>query len=88
MLMDVNYFGALYATKAVLEQMKFFKSGTITFISSQGGQTGFIGMSAYSPTKFALKGLAECLRSEVGISTISTYQHNQRIFYMLRYNLY
>ncbi|KAF6031509.1 KDSR [Bugula neritina] len=65
MLMDVNYFGALYATKAVLEQMKFFKSGTITFISSQGGQTGFIGMSAYSPTKFALKGLAECLRSEL-----------------------
>lgn len=28
--------------------------------------TGMIGYSAYCPSKFAVRGLAECLRNEVG----------------------
>lgn len=67
MLMDVNYFGSVYASKAVMDNMKRERSGTIAFISSQGGQVGFIGMSAYSPSKYAVIGLAECLRSEVSV---------------------
>lgn len=63
--MDVNYFGSVYASKAVMDNMKRDKSGTIAFVSSQGGQVGFIGMSGYSPTKYAVLGLAECLHSEV-----------------------
>lgn len=68
--MDVNYFGGLYATKAVLNNMKLAKAGTIAFLSSQGGQVGFIGMTAYSPTKYAVRGLAESLRNEVGVSAV------------------
>lgn len=64
-MMDVNYFGALYATKAVLDNMKIAKAGSIAFLSSQGGCVGFIGMACYSPTKYALRGLAESLQSEV-----------------------
>lgn len=65
MMMDVNYYGALYACKAVLENMKVAKSGSIAFLASQGAQVSFIGMSCYSPTKCALKGLAESLKNEV-----------------------
>ncbi|XP_067928533.1 3-dehydrosphinganine reductase-like [Watersipora subatra] len=64
-MMDVNYFGALFTTKAVLDNMKVRKSGSIVFLSSQGAQVGFIGMTCYSPTKYALKGLAECLHNEL-----------------------
>lgn len=34
-------------------------------ISSTLGLTGMIGYSQYAPTKFALRGLAECLRQEL-----------------------
>ena len=37
---------------------------SITFCSSQAGQTGVYGYGAYSPTKFALRGLAEVLAME------------------------
>ena len=41
-------------------------------VSSTLGLMGMIGYSQYSPTKFALRGLAECLRQELipyGIKT-------------------
>lgn len=39
--------------------------GRIMFVSSQAGQIGLFGYTAYSPTKFALRGLAESLQMEV-----------------------
>jgi len=63
--MELNYFGSVYATKSVIGGMKQRKNGRVVFVSSQGGQVGFIGMCAYSPTKFAVKGLAQSLRMEV-----------------------
>lgn len=48
------------------------KKGKIVMISSTLGLMGMIGYSQYSPTKFALRGLAECLRQELmpyGIET-------------------
>ena len=42
----------------------------IVFISSMAGQTGPFGYSAYSPTKFALRGLAESLYYELLTSRI------------------
>ena len=57
------------------------KNGRIVMISSTLGLMGMIGYSQYSPTKFALRGLAECLRQELipyGIGTsiyfVSTIQ--------------
>ncbi|MGF1486371.1 MAG: SDR family oxidoreductase [Prochloraceae cyanobacterium] len=63
--MAINYFGSLYAIKAVLPFMINKKQGHIVLISSGAGAIGIYGYTTYSPTKFALTGLAECLRSEL-----------------------
>jgi 3-dehydrosphinganine reductase len=63
--MNVNYLGSVYACRAVLPGMKARNSGRIVFVSSQAGQIGLFGFTAYSPTKFALRGLAESLQMEV-----------------------
>lgn len=41
------------------------RRGRVVFISSQAGQCAIYGYSAYSASKFALRGLAECLQMEV-----------------------
>jgi 3-dehydrosphinganine reductase len=63
--MAVNYFGSLYAVKAVLPTMQEQGKGQIVLISSGAGLIGIYGYTTYSPTKFALRGLAESLRSEL-----------------------
>jgi len=63
--MTINYFGIVYSCKAVLPSMKSLSSGRIILISSMAGQSGIIGFSAYSPTKFAVRGLAECMHMEL-----------------------
>lgn len=63
--MQINYFGSLYTIKAVLPYMEKQQRGNIVIISSGAGLIGIYGYTAYSPTKFALRGLAECLRSEL-----------------------
>jgi 3-dehydrosphinganine reductase len=64
-MMRVNYFGSVFPTKAVVPSMKARSSGRIVFVSSQAGQLGVFGFSAYSPSKFALVGLAQVLRMEL-----------------------
>ncbi|MFJ1268229.1 SDR family oxidoreductase [Legionella lytica] len=61
---SINYLGSLYAIKAVFPQMKKQKAGHIVLISSGAGLIGIWGYSAYSPSKFAIRGLAEALRPE------------------------
>jgi len=56
--------------KAVLPAMMERKKGHIVMISSAAGLIGIYGYSAYSPSKFALRGLAECLRGELKQSGI------------------
>ena len=63
--MAVNYFGTLYALKAVIPTMRKRKSGAVALVSSGAGLHGFFGYTPYSPTKFALRGLAEALRAEM-----------------------
>jgi 3-dehydrosphinganine reductase len=63
--MEVNYFGSLYPTIAVVPGMVQRKSGCIIFISSLVGIHGLYGYAAYSPSKFALRGLADVLRYEL-----------------------
>ncbi len=69
--MAVNYFGTLYSIKAVLPAMEARKKGHVALISSGVGLIGTFGYTPYSPTKFALRGLAECLRGELKQSGIS-----------------
>ncbi|MDJ0633913.1 MAG: SDR family oxidoreductase [Xenococcaceae cyanobacterium MO_188.B29] len=63
--MAVNYLGSLYSTRAVLPAMETKQKGHIVLISSGAGLIGLYGYSAYSPSKFALRGLAESLRGEL-----------------------
>lgn len=63
--MQINYFGSLYAIKAVLPWMEKAKAGNIILVSSGAGLIGLYGYSAYSPSKFAVRGLAESLRGEL-----------------------
>ena len=63
-VMQVNYLGMLYAVKAAWPYLVAARNGHIGFVSSVAGYLGLIGYSSYSPTKFAIVGLAECLRME------------------------
>jgi uncharacterized protein len=64
-MMQTNYFGAVYCTKAVLPQMLERRDGAIVIVSSITGIMGFASMGGYCASKFALNGFAEALRSEV-----------------------
>jgi 3-dehydrosphinganine reductase len=64
-VMEVDYFGTLNAVQAALPVMLSRGIGHIVNISSAAGYVGVFGYSAYSPPKFALKGLSEVLRQEL-----------------------
>ncbi len=66
----VNYLGALYAVKAAVEQMRPRRRGHVVLVSSGVGLLGMFGYTAYSPSKFALRGLAEALRGELKVAGI------------------
>lgn len=63
-IMEVNYFGNISLTKAVLPYMQSQKSGHIVVISSITGKFGFFLRSAYSASKHALHGFYESLMLE------------------------
>lgn len=63
-MMDVNYYATFYPTRYVLAKMKQAKEGIITITGSQLSLLGIYGMGAYTASKFALKGLAECIAME------------------------
>ena len=67
---DVNYFGALHLIRAGLPSMQAQKKGRIVLISSGAGLMGLYGYSAYAPSKFAVRGLAEALRAELRLDSI------------------
>jgi len=64
-IMEINYFGNIALTKAVLPYMTEKKSGHIVVISSIAGKFGFFLRSAYSASKHALHGFYESLMLEV-----------------------
>ena len=63
--MQVNYFGSLYCVNAVLPYMTKAQKGQIVLVSSGAGLVGLYGYTPYSPSKFALRGLAESMRQEL-----------------------
>lgn len=64
-IMDLNYFGTIALTKAVLPSMLRRGSGTIVPITSVIGYVGIPLRSAYAASKHALHGFFEALRAEV-----------------------
>lgn len=61
--MNLNYLGAVKVTRAAVERMK--RGSRIAFVSSQAGQIGLYGYTAYSPSKAALRSFAEALQMEL-----------------------
>jgi 3-dehydrosphinganine reductase len=64
-MMEVDYFGTLHAVRAVAPAMVDRGRGSIVAIASAAGLLGIYGYTAYSPAKFAVRGLMEALRDEL-----------------------
>lgn len=62
---EVNFFGAVALTRAVLPLMRRQASGRIVMISSLSGLVGLPGDGIYAASKFALEAFAESLSFEV-----------------------
>jgi short-subunit dehydrogenase len=72
-LFDVNFFGYFYGCQVALTQMKKQNDGLIININSTAGLDGKPEISAYSSSKFAIKGLTESIRKEVKDFNIQVY---------------
>lgn len=64
-MVDINLMGSVHSTKAIIPAMKERQEGVVIFVSSIAGLVGLFGYTAYSASKFAVVGLAECLSMEV-----------------------
>ena len=63
-VMDINFYGVLYAAKYCLPSILENK-GSVIGISSIAGFRGLPGRTGYSASKFALQGFLEVLRTEM-----------------------
>ncbi|XP_075233368.1 3-ketodihydrosphingosine reductase isoform X1 [Lycorma delicatula] len=64
-MMDLNFKGTVQPTKSVVAGMKARSSGHIIITASQAALLGIYGYTAYSSSKFALRGFAESLYMEL-----------------------
>ena len=69
---ETNFFSIVRIIQNVAPIMRKQGSGIIVNISSVAGRMGLPGSPAYISTKFALEGLSECLRYELGMFGIKT----------------
>lgn len=60
-----NVTGAMMMARQAAKIFKKQNHGNIVNISSTAGTKGFVGGTAYSATKFALKAMTECWRAEL-----------------------
>ena len=65
-LFDVNVFGLINTTRAVLPIMRRAGGGKLVHIGSRGGFEGEPGVSMYAASKFAVAGISEALAAELG----------------------
>lgn len=63
--MELNYFGVLNAVRCVVPSMVERGSGSVVAVASTAALIGAYGLGAYSPSKFAVRGLMEVLRAEL-----------------------
>jgi NAD(P)-dependent dehydrogenase (short-subunit alcohol dehydrogenase family) len=64
-LIDTNFYGVVYMTRAALPVMRKQKSGCILQISSVGGRLARPGSTGYHAAKWAVGGFTESLAKEV-----------------------
>lgn len=73
-IFDVNVFGLLAVTNAVLPQMRAQRSGLVVNLSSVGGFVAWPGWGVYAATKFAVEALSEAMTHELaplGIKSVA-----------------
>jgi NAD(P)-dependent dehydrogenase (short-subunit alcohol dehydrogenase family) len=63
-MMDTNFWGAVYMTRAALPYMRRARFGRIANVSSIGGRFAAPHMQPYTVSKFALTGYTKSLRPE------------------------
>jgi NAD(P)-dependent dehydrogenase (short-subunit alcohol dehydrogenase family) len=63
--MDVNYFGALWTSRAVLPGMRRRRSGRILQVSSIGGLVAYPALGICQASKWALEAMSQSLAAEV-----------------------
>jgi NAD(P)-dependent dehydrogenase (short-subunit alcohol dehydrogenase family) len=63
-VMDVNFYGAVYCTKAALPHLVAAR-GLVVAVSSVAGYTPLIARTGYAASKHAMHGFFESLRTEV-----------------------
>jgi len=63
-VMEVNYLGSVFTTKAALPHLKT-SNGSVIFISSAAGIRGLPRYAVYSSSKMALTALAESMKIEL-----------------------
>jgi short-subunit dehydrogenase len=63
--MEVNYFGPLMMARAFAPILARHPESAIANVLSAGGIVAVPGMGGYSPSKFAGRALATCLRAEL-----------------------
>jgi butyryl-CoA dehydrogenase len=66
-LMNINFWGVVYGTKAFLPHLKASGEGHIANVSSVFGLISVPSQSAYSAAKFAVRGFTDTLRMELEI---------------------
>ena len=64
-LFDLNVFGLMHVTRAVLPTLRAQGSGRIVNMGSMAGLVATPGIGLYNATKFAVDGLSECLTQEL-----------------------
>ncbi|GGN06704.1 short-chain dehydrogenase/reductase [Lentzea pudingi] len=62
--MELNFFGALWVSQAVMPHLRANGGGHLMQISSIGALGGFPSTGLYSASKFALEGMSEALAAE------------------------
>src|SRR6266436_1475762 len=69
-LMNINFWGTVYGVKYFLPMLKREERAHIVDISSVFGLIAPPGQSAYSASKFAVRGFTESLRHELARTTV------------------
>lgn len=71
--MELNYFGTLNVIRECVPSLVHRGRGTLVIVSSALSMMGCPGYTQYAATKWAVRGLAECLRFELSPAGVATH---------------
>ena len=76
-LMNINFWGVVYGTKAFLPYLKASGEGHVVNLSSVFGLVSVPSQSAYNAAKFAVRGFTDTLRMELEIEARPRLGHHR-----------